>query len=255
MVERFTEAEVAERAGTTPERIASFAELGILERIDGTYHRRDVLRARFVLGLDSLGMDETAVADAISSGDLTLGYVEIGGRRPPRSEMTFAELAGEIGITFMTLERIYVAFGLPRPTADEHVREEDEPLMRFIPVLVEAGVTEGELLRLARVWGDSVRKVAQFQNHFMHHSIEAPFRASGLRDNAAFEAALREVGVRTGRSGEVSWAGCTGVTPRSSRPSTSSTMSRPPSRTRGCIARSPDRSKAACSRTSPATRG
>ena len=201
-MDRLSEVEVAERAGTTPERIRSLARLGILDAVDGTYLRRDVLRARFVLGLDVLGIDEHAVADAIASGDLTLGYVEIGGRRPPRSATTFAELGDEIGIPFATLERIYVAFGLPRPTADEHVREEDQPLISFIPVLVDAGLNEGEVLRLARVWGDSVRRVAQFQNHFMHHSIEEPFRRRGLRDNAAFEAALREVGVRAGRSGE-----------------------------------------------------
>jgi adenylate cyclase len=74
--------------------------------------------------------------------------------------------------------------------------------MRFIPVLVGAGLSEGDILRLARVWGDSARRVAQFQSHYLHHSIEEPFRRRGLRDNAAFEAALREVGVRSGRSGE-----------------------------------------------------
>jgi adenylate cyclase len=157
---------------------------------------------RFVLGLDAMGIDANAVADALASGDLTLGYVEIGGRRPPRSNRIFAELSDEIDIPFAMLERIYVAFGLPRPTPDEFVREEDLPLMKFIPVLVGAGLSEGDVLRLARVWGDSARRVAQFQSHYLHHSIEEPFRQRGLRDNAAFEAALREVGVRSGRSGE-----------------------------------------------------
>ena len=36
---------------------ARLAELGILEPDDGTYPRRDVLRARFVLGLDAIGID------------------------------------------------------------------------------------------------------------------------------------------------------------------------------------------------------
>jgi adenylate cyclase len=201
-LDRLTGDEVAGRAGTTPERIALFAQLGILEPVDGTYPRRDVLRARFVLGLDAMGIDAHAVADALASGDLTLGYLEIGGRRPPRSDRTFAELSDEIDIPFVTLERIYVAFGLARPAPDEYVREEDLPLMKFIPVLVGAGLSEGDVLRLARVWGDSARRVAQFQSHYLHHSIEEPFRRRGLRDNAAFEAALREVGVRAGRSGE-----------------------------------------------------
>ena len=103
------------RAGTTPERIALLAELGILEPENGTYPRRDVLRARFVLGLDAIGVDANAVADGLASGDLTLGYVEFGGRRPPRSDQTFEELSEEIGIPYPMLERLYVAFGLPRP--------------------------------------------------------------------------------------------------------------------------------------------
>ena len=198
----FTEDEVARRAGTTPERIRQLAELGILEPEHGTYPKRDVLRARFVLGLDAIGIDEHAVADGIASGDLTLGYVEFGGRRPPRSDQTFDELGNEIGIPYPMLERLYVAFGLPRPAPEEYVREEDLRLLKIIPVLFGAGVGEGEILRLARVWGDSARRVAQFQSHYLHHSIEEPFRRRGLRDNEAFEAALREVSVRAGRSGE-----------------------------------------------------
>ncbi len=198
----FTEDEVAQRAGTTPERIRLLAELGILGPEDGTYPRRDVLRARVVVGLDAMGIDADAVAEALASGDLTLGYLEAGGRRPPRSDRTFAQLSEEIDIPFVMLERIYVAFGLSRPVPDEYVREEDLRLLKIVPVLFGAGVSEGEILRLARVWGDSARRVAQFQSHYLHHSIEEPFRQRGLRDNAAFEAALREVGVRSGRSGE-----------------------------------------------------
>jgi adenylate cyclase len=198
----FTEDEVAQRVQTTPERIRLLAELGILEPENGTYPRRDVLRARVVLGLDSMGIDADAVAEALASGDLTLGYLEAGGRRPPRSDRTFAQLSEEIDIPFVMLERIYVAFGLSRPAPDEYVREEDMRLLKIVPVLFGAGVSEGEILRLARVWGDSARRVAQFQSHYLHHSIEEPFRRRGLRDNAAFEAALSEVGVRSGRSGE-----------------------------------------------------
>src|SRR3954447_2399553 len=201
-VDRFTEDEIAGRVGTSPDRIRMLAELGILQPEDGTYPRRDLLRARFVLGLDAKGMDAVAVAAAFASGHLTLGYAEFGGRRPPRSDQTFAQLGDEIGIPYVLLERMYVAFGLPRPQPDEHVREEDRRLLKIVPVLFGAGVSEGEILRLARVWGDSARRVAQFQSHYLHHSIEEPFRRRGLRDNAAFEAALREVAVRSGRSGE-----------------------------------------------------
>ncbi len=200
--EGFTESEVAERVGTTPQTIRRLAELGILESEGERYPARAVLRARVVLDLDRMGINAEAVGQAYASGELSLGYVEIGGRRPPRSDRTFQALGEEIGVPFPRLQRIYVAFGLPRPEADELVREEDYQLVTAIPVLFGAGVSEGEILRMARVWGDSARKVSQFQTHYLHHSIEEPFRRRGLRDNEAFEAALREVAVRAGRSGE-----------------------------------------------------
>jgi adenylate cyclase len=200
--EGFTESEVAERVGTTPQTIRRLAELGILESEGERYPARAVLRARVVLDLDRMGINAEAVGQAYASGELSLGYVEIGGRRPPRSDRTFQALGEEIGVPFPMLQRIYVAFGLPRPEVDELVREEDYQLVTAIPVLFGAGVSEGEILRMARVWGDSARKVSQFQTHYLHHSIEEPFRRRGLRDNEAFEAALREVAVRAGRSGE-----------------------------------------------------
>jgi adenylate cyclase len=200
--EGFTEQEVAERVGTTSENIQRLAQLGILESDNGTYSRRSVLRARVVLDLERMGIGAEAIAQALATGELSLGYVEIGGRRPPRSDRTFSALSEEIDVPFPMLERIFVAFGLPVPTADELVRQEDYQLIRAIPVLFGAGVSEGEILRMARVWGDSARKVSQFQSHYLHHSIEEPFRRRGLRDNEAFEAALREVAVRSGRSGE-----------------------------------------------------
>jgi adenylate cyclase len=201
--DRFTEAEVAERVGTTPEHIRRLSDLGILERDErSAYPRAAVLRARVVLELDRMGIDEDAVATALASGDLTLGYVEMGGRRPPRSDLSFRQYGEQIGITYETLERLYVAFGLPHPAADELVREEDAQFLKAVPILASAGVDEGDILRLARVWGDSARKVAQFMSHYQHYSIEEPFRRRGLSDNEALEAAIREVGVRSGRSGE-----------------------------------------------------
>src|SRR5438067_330330 len=43
--DRLTEDELAERAGTTVERVRRLASLGLLERAGGTFYRRDVMRA------------------------------------------------------------------------------------------------------------------------------------------------------------------------------------------------------------------
>lgn len=200
--DELTEDEVAQRAGTTTARIRELVGLGILEPEHGTFRRRDVLGVRVVADLEAMGIGPEGVAEALASGHLSLDYLESEGRRHPRSERSLAEVADDLGIPFATLERMYIAFGLPRPTPDERVREEDLPVIRTIPVLFAAGVDEGDVLRAARVWGDSARRVAQYLTHYFHTAVEEPFRRRGLADNQAYEAAIREVGLRMGRSGE-----------------------------------------------------
>lgn len=200
--DRLTEDQLAERGGTSVEHIRRLVDLGLLESDGGTFARRDVMRARVVAHLEAMGIGAEALASAHASGHLSLGYFESAGRRHPRSDRTFAEVAEGIGVPFATIERMYVAFGLPSPSPGEHVREEDLQVLRIVPILMGAGVEEDQVLRLARVWGDSARRVAQYLPHYFHSAVEAHFRARGLRDNEAYEAAIREVGVRVGRSGE-----------------------------------------------------
>jgi hypothetical protein len=194
--------ELAQRAGLTVERIRQFVELGILIPEDGKFLRRDVMRARAVEELAAKGIDADAVSTAMARGELTLGYLESGQRRHPRSALTFEELSKEMGISFTTLQMVYVALGLAGPKSDEHVREEDLPMLQSLPVLFGAGVNEGEVLRFVRVWAESARRVAQFQTHYFHNTVEEMFRRRGLRDNEAYESAIREVGLRFGHTGE-----------------------------------------------------
>jgi adenylate cyclase len=82
------------------------------------------------------------------------------------------------------------------------VREEDLPILRALGVMAEAGVSEAGLLRMARVWGDSTRRIAEYLPRHFHTDVEAAFRKDGLGDNQAYEAAIRDVGLRVGRGGE-----------------------------------------------------
>jgi adenylate cyclase len=202
--ETFDDAEVARRAGVTVERIEHLVELGILHPDDGAFGRRDVLHARIVEALEDKGIAAEDLGAALGTGDLpSLAILEDAGRRHPRSERTFGEVADDMGMGFEMLERIYIAFGLPRPAADELVREEDLEAIRRLPILLGAGVGEGQVLQMARVWGDGVRRIAQYQTHYLHAVIEEPFRGRGMSGFDAYEAAVREVGLRSGRLGEV----------------------------------------------------
>src|SRR5919106_3146809 len=128
--DRFTEEELADRAGTTVEHVRDLADLGIIQSERGMFPRRDVVRVRVVVELEAKGMDAAALGAGVASEHLTLGYLESAGRRHPRSDRTFAQLGEDIGIPLETLQSLYVAFGLPQPRRDEHVREEDLPVLK-----------------------------------------------------------------------------------------------------------------------------
>jgi len=207
--DRVSEQDLAERAGATLDRVRELTALGLIAPDEaGAFRRRDVMRVRVARDLEAKGLDVHDLAAAVKPGHLKLGYLESAGRRFPRSDQTFAEFSKDIGIPLETLQDLYVAFGLPRPREDEHVREEDVPVLKALPVMFGAGVGEGDVLRAVRIWGDSARRVAQFQTHYFHNTIEEPFRRRGLGDNEAFEAAISDVGLRMGHSGEemLSWA-------------------------------------------------
>lgn len=194
-----TEEEVALRAGTTRERVRELVELGILARgadPDEPFRGGDALRVQLVVELEAFGIPASRVAEAMSSGALSLSYMDYYPDPAPRSARTHAELCDELGIPFSFLDRIYAGSGLPRPRPHERVREEDLDIISGLPTLFAAGLGEGEVLRAARVWGDGVRRVAQHQVHAFHEIIEEPFRRQGLSDDQALGAALSQVGVR-----------------------------------------------------------
>lgn len=201
--DRLSLAELARRSRSDPERIRELVALGILEPdAEGMFPRRDVMRARAVAYLQTLGIDARRLGSALASGHLRLGYLESANRLHPRAEETHAEISARIGIPFESLERIYVAFGLSPPERDAPARAEDLPIHELLLRLFEAGVVEGDVLRMARVWGESARRVAQYLPQHFHATVEESYRRRGMGDNEAFETAIREVGLRAGRSGE-----------------------------------------------------
>jgi len=188
-----TEEEVARRAGVTRERIRELVEVGVLAE---PFRPGDPLRVQLVDELEAFDVPPARVAEAIAAGKLTLSYLDKFPPPPPRSDRTLADLCDEIAIPFELIERIYAGFGLPRPKRDELVREDETAILTGLPILFDAGLGEGEVLRAARVWGEGIRRIAEHQVHSFHELIEEPFRKQGLNDDQALDAALSQVGVR-----------------------------------------------------------
>jgi DNA-binding transcriptional MerR regulator len=149
--DHLTEAQLAERAGTPPDQVRLLVELGVLRPEQGMFRSRDLVRLRVLADLKALGVDARSVAKALSSGYLSLGYLENSALKPPQSELSFSQLADELDIPLSTLEKLYIACGLGHPSPEELVRAQDVPIIRAVPVLFGASVSEGEVLRAVRI--------------------------------------------------------------------------------------------------------
>ena len=200
--------ELALATESTNGRLRELAGLGIIDPAPGEapFRSGDILRVRAVAALEASGVELAEIAEAISAGDLSFGYLDYVAQPPPVLSSTHADICVELDIPIEVLERIYLAFGLPPPRADEQVREDDAAIHHGIKLLLD-NLDEADVLHSARVFGEGLRRIAEYQVHLFHTRIEERFRRAGIPEPLVLDVALREVGVRTTPLGEqfASW--------------------------------------------------
>jgi adenylate cyclase len=77
------------------------------------------------------------------------------------------------------------------PEPGELVREDDLELLPAIQAAVAAGIDEDATVRALRVFGDSLRRIAETQNQLFHAKVELPLLRSGLSQRQMLETALQ----------------------------------------------------------------
>jgi adenylate cyclase len=107
-----------------------------------------------------------------------------------RTAETYRDLAARLGMPMALLRRGYEAAGFTPPEPDEQVREDDLDLIPTIQAAVAAGIDEDATVRALRVFGDSLRRIAETQNYLFHSRIELPLLRSGLSQRQMIETAL-----------------------------------------------------------------
>lgn len=176
-------AELARRAGTTRNQVDRLVELEILAH-DGrdTFGLPDIQRVRLVRALDDAGITPELLARAIAEGHLSLGFVDTMWPEPPAlTDKTFRSVASELGFEPDALVRLYSMWGLPRPTPDDSVREDDAAIFADFGVSIPAdALNEPTMMRSARTLGESLRKVADTARSFFDTYFEGPALENGM---------------------------------------------------------------------------
>jgi adenylate cyclase len=157
MPEAWTAEELAAATGEPVERLAAFAEVGLLlRRADGRYEGDAWNRVALIRFTREHGVDENQLAGAVAAqGDL-LGIFEglsVGEATPD----TLAGAAEQVGLADDVMAEVTQALG---SDASAIATTEDVDALRLLAQAVSTGLDREPLLQLVRVYADLLDRLA-----------------------------------------------------------------------------------------------
>lgn len=180
----FTREELAQRAGVSVEYVDTLVELHIVSPGEGdsAFSGGDVRTARFVQGLEHGGVPLEAIDSAVRSGALSFAFFDDSywDRFGGLSAKTYRELSAEAGLGLDLLQAVRESIGYARPRPDDRVREDELEVVPLLRTLIAMGADPIALERHIRIWGESVRRIAEADGNFYRTQIEAPLLKAGL---------------------------------------------------------------------------
>ncbi|MFL5737347.1 MAG: adenylate cyclase regulatory domain-containing protein [Actinomycetota bacterium] len=181
--------DVAKEAGVDEGFVDRLVSLGAIPSAeDGTFGPRDVRRVRLLHSWERAGLDPETVMGLVDQGKLSLAFLDtpvIAGPGP--SSSTYEELSGEQNVPFTLARRIQEALGFVPPRPDDRARADDERLIELAKLFIEVGASESSILRLFRVYANSVRRVAQAEAELFEAEIEGRLRSAGMTERQLME--------------------------------------------------------------------
>ena len=180
--ESFDRQGVAERAGVDLAFVERLVELGVLAPGDGDrFTTGDVQRVGVALGLERGGLSLKAVGDATRRGDLSLGFVDQQSyhRFGAVGSESFEELSDRTGIPLEVLMTLREAMGFAQPSPQDRVRDDELLVIPLIELQLREGFRTTVIERWLRVYGESMRRVADTEAEWFRSEILEPLFAGG----------------------------------------------------------------------------
>jgi adenylate cyclase len=184
-VSGYTRQEVAQRAGVDPDYVDRLVELGILTPTAGAaFSPGDVLRARWVQSLERAGVPLDGMAAAVRDGALSFSFMDVAAvdRFAGLTGTTFQELSAQTGIPLELLMVVREAVGFAEPRPEDHVHEYELSVVPAIQLQLAKGFHPVVIERWLRVYGDSLRRIAETETAGWRSEVVMPLLASGMTE-------------------------------------------------------------------------
>jgi adenylate cyclase len=144
---------------------------------DGVFDELDLLRLMTVRHYKALGYNPDQLAEALSSGEVTPFQGEY--LYPRDRPLSLEEAADRIGIDPEMLRSLRVALGFRR--TDSFLKG-DLQLLESFKVIAAAGLPPEAVLEGARVFGDTLRRLAETETRLVHVHIHERLEAEGIAE-------------------------------------------------------------------------
>jgi adenylate cyclase len=190
-VSGYTRQEVARRAGVDPDYVDRLVELGILTPAAAdAFSPGDALRARWLQSLERAGVPLDGIAAAIRDGALSFSFMDVAAydRFAGLSGTTFQQLSAETGIPLELLLVVREAVGFAEPHAEDTVREDELSVVPLIQLQLSKGFRLVVIERWLRVYGDSLRRIAETEAAWWNSEVENALVESGMTEGEMLHA-------------------------------------------------------------------
>jgi adenylate cyclase len=170
--------EAAREAGVSPATLRRWGERGIIPDYRGRWTRAGAAHARIVASLREQGHSLDEIKKAGEDGRLAFGYVE---DLFPIQEggLSLEDAARETGLEPALIERIWRSIGLPSWKL-ERLDASDVDALRYMGAVLAAGFPLVAFLQVLRVYGNSLRQIADAEARLFRIYVHEPLVMDGV---------------------------------------------------------------------------
>jgi adenylate cyclase len=181
---------MAVRAGATVEQVRRVAREGILSRAEEPFPATDIARLRLALAFEGAGIDAAGIGRVVRSGDLSFAFMDpLFSEDTALSDLTYEDICAQTGLTMDLVERVNVGLGLPRPSPTDRVRVDDAAMLPVVARALGLGVSAAGVTRTSRLYGETMRRLAEASARTFDEFFMQPMLASGVPEQRVMEMA------------------------------------------------------------------